>query len=132
MIFVEPFLPCLTKFCVLVKPLVKPFLPCLHCGFNDHLPDDCLCFTVVIFVEIPLMKPQDMTWSSMLEEESLLTHLSPLNHPLLPNANYAEVMSTQPLTMNQFNGSKRPTKPNPPKSWFTRKLTQFVICVETH
>jgi hypothetical protein len=20
----------------------KPFLPCPHCGFNDHLPDDCL------------------------------------------------------------------------------------------
>ncbi|GKC04002.1 hypothetical protein Tco_0995612 [Tanacetum coccineum] len=25
-----------------MKAKVKPFPPCTHCGFNDHLPDDCL------------------------------------------------------------------------------------------
>ena len=24
------------------RPKAKPFLPCPHCGFNDHLPDDCM------------------------------------------------------------------------------------------
>ncbi|GKB59852.1 retrovirus-related pol polyprotein from transposon TNT 1-94 [Tanacetum coccineum] len=23
------------------KPKAKPFPPCTHCGFNDHIPDDC-------------------------------------------------------------------------------------------
>ncbi|GKC10256.1 retrovirus-related pol polyprotein from transposon TNT 1-94 [Tanacetum coccineum] len=25
----------------ILKAKEKPFLPCTHCGFNDHIPDDC-------------------------------------------------------------------------------------------
>ena len=27
-----------------VRLKAKPFTPCTHCGFNDHLPDDCLMY----------------------------------------------------------------------------------------
>ncbi|GJY00941.1 retrovirus-related pol polyprotein from transposon TNT 1-94 [Tanacetum coccineum] len=25
----------------ILRAKAKPFLPCIHCGFNDHIPDDC-------------------------------------------------------------------------------------------
>ncbi|GKF70027.1 hypothetical protein Tco_0203084 [Tanacetum coccineum] len=25
----------------ILKAKAKPFPPCTHCGFNDHIPDDC-------------------------------------------------------------------------------------------
>lgn len=27
-----------------IRQKAKPFSPCTHCGFNDHLPDDCLLY----------------------------------------------------------------------------------------
>ncbi|GJS23253.1 retrovirus-related pol polyprotein from transposon TNT 1-94 [Tanacetum coccineum] len=29
----------------ILRAKAKPFLPCTHCGFNDHMPDDCRNYT---------------------------------------------------------------------------------------
>ena len=72
------------------------------------------------------MTVQDMNMLFSLEEE---IPNQPNKLPLHPDAISVEATFTPPLIMDQYPSSKRPLKPSPPESGFTRKTNLvYILC----
>ncbi|GJZ40230.1 retrovirus-related pol polyprotein from transposon TNT 1-94 [Tanacetum coccineum] len=122
----------------ILKAKAKPFPPCTHCGFNDHIPDDCRNYP-----ECGICGSYDhstLGYNCVIQiRGGVLAESSQSNESLI-GVKYNTCGSTVHFTTdhNKFDHFKRGEKiqaakaREPTKKWFTKETNLILLFMQRH